>query len=1105
MHCIEQLLASRLSTEKTTIHFDGPRSMEKTMEHAKRDSYVVKKLLGLEADYKHTKMTFKAAGPFVSVRIKVTRKQKDQDTRVITKDSDLMAFESVSSVTMPNKGTWMTYSKSALLEDLALQTPMHLTLAAILSNNDYTAGVFSYGLMSNIGVVRSMLMLMPVTQFDGKAGQDRVDIYNEFIDKYLQAVHGRSREIKAVATKRAFKRVDCHRDTTTQAHLKDLKRIENAERQLRVGASEFEHAVKVFVSCQETTVSNSASFPTSETHARITAIVDDIEVTKAKRNWIRFESSQLQSSAPAPQAGVNVERNCDSASHPHCMNKKKRRHGSRAAKKRYKKWRKSRFRSRTDMDDRYVPATVLLEKASPVDELELSALQPSVPCRSKATSQSSATTTASKSSMRVTKRKKLLDERREEVGPKALKQSFQSVFPTVTLTVGSLRGCLGRATNMSKEQTAQVVERITLAVTIVNSAKHVLYKLIEMQILRHLLGATSDRYEPTTEEEQEKVTEADHVEDNDSNAEDGDSDVIQPGVTDTKSFLENILDSEWAERFRRRHFEEFKEQSPKFDALNSSDLALGSIIRELAPKICLYLKLHFRKLTEILRTKFGQLSMDCDGLPQIGPSAVMGQEGINNKMDTEDVDDDEPLKLSKKVKFGPGHIEDCWTFYLRLPPAKRPRFCPEVKMADSFLDITRDVANMWTNSHFTHRWAAENQISSYGEVIKQLFIGDRDTIKAAKNKSQTTYGKRTTTMAERKQTHPDIYGQPELQRYLTRRINFFRQKNNASISARSANLPLTFTSTSTSSTSTSSASSSSTTFTPPPLPAPGHEERPYRYALNNYIRTDEEQLQILVYDLSKPRQSTTFKEFLPRIEKRFSTREQLTDAFGERMVSVVVVGIDPGEVVIINLLVKRSSLYQPTLSFRDWSEHWKRRHPAAGPGDVIDSEICTRASDLTKPTSLPSIHDLENALPPTDYTTWDSFQAAQKKYLQFEALTYATYASKEWKVAVHEHRKSKLAELDLAVAGVLRMVDEACEGVPVEKRQILFALGNGKFRSGFNLPSVHTTFLRRLIQKGIALGYKAALVDEYLTNDVPHLYCSTTCHSTRQAIDPVLR
>ncbi|KAF9925630.1 hypothetical protein FBU30_004615 [Linnemannia zychae] len=97
-------------------------------------------------------------------------------------------------------------------------------------------------------------------------------------------------------------------------------------------------------------------------------------------------------------------------------------------------------------------------------------------------------------------------------------------------------------------------------------------------------------------------------------------------------------------------FGEFKRTlCPEFKALNASDLALSNIIAELAPKVSLNLKLHYRRLKEALKTK---LSMDCSGLP------TTGQDGTEAGDDTaaadmgEDVDDgdddnDSATKLSK--------------------------------------------------------------------------------------------------------------------------------------------------------------------------------------------------------------------------------------------------------------------------------------------------------------------------------------------------------------------------------------------------------------------------------------------------------------------------
>ncbi|KAF9397948.1 hypothetical protein BGZ94_006136, partial [Podila epigama] len=118
------------------------------------------------------------------------------DIRVITKDSDLMAFEATMSVTMPVKNTWITYHKEELLSKFCLPTSLHLTLASLLSNNDYTNGVISYGLKSNVDMIRQFDM----TDVDGLVGQDRVHAVRLFVERYLDIVHQKARRIKDAAS-----------------------------------------------------------------------------------------------------------------------------------------------------------------------------------------------------------------------------------------------------------------------------------------------------------------------------------------------------------------------------------------------------------------------------------------------------------------------------------------------------------------------------------------------------------------------------------------------------------------------------------------------------------------------------------------------------------------------------------------------------------------------------------------------------------------------------------------------------------------------------------------------------------------------------------------
>ncbi|KAF9083042.1 hypothetical protein BGX29_003437, partial [Mortierella sp. GBA35] len=492
-----------------------------------------------------------------------------------------------------------------------------------------------------------------------------------------------------------------------------------------------------------------------------------------------------------------------------------------------------------------------------------------------------------------------------------------------------------------------------------------------------------------------------------------------------ESFLEKILDSDWAEtvvgnllsyvlrdstsaRGPIAHksksqvalaeavliFKEFKTLYSGFKAVNPSNIPLGVVIDNLAPKIFLDLKLHYRKLPQTIRTKMEKLAFDPADLPEVEQHAEDNGDDDGTTLE-DDADEEDPKKKSKKIDFQPRHVQSCCGHLMKLPAASRPRFCLQPKMTDSFIDIREEglmrilwgkdagqVGQIWSGGSHTHDWAKEQVDTSFGNLIKMLFIGNRNTIRLA-SKQQKTYGKRTTTMDERAAAHPDIYDQGPLARYLTDRINY-RLRHNESISAQSS-----------SSSSTTTMALPSPSLPPLPTPPPGAEV--FRYALNNFIRTNGHQLQLLAYNLTKNRKAPCYKDFLQRIGNQYPTRQSIMDAFGENMESVVVIGI--------------------------------------GPGEVVSGTFCMRLTDGTV-------------------------------YIELEPILHGFYSSSDWKEAAYQYRMAKLSEMDMAVAGVLRLVDEALEGIPVKERRVLFADGNGTFKSEHGF------------------GYKAALVDEYLTSTV---------------------
>lgn len=278
------------------------------------------------------------------------------------------------------------------------------------------------------------------------------------------------------------------------------------------------------------------------------------------------------------------------------------------------------------MADRYVPQTAHLDIASPITDMELYGLEPSAPRPYKPKEKTTGNNQPTVAAPAEKKRKNLLDYRKDKAGPAALKKSFKSVFATVTLTTGSVKGCLRRATDLSVTNINLISQRLDMAVSVVNTAKHYVLKMLEMRILREVLSGS-----PLTAQDQ--VT---------ANEQTTQYQAMDGGLTtqdleaniEPASFLDKILDSDWAElvvgnllsyvlrdstsvrgpKARKSKsqdalveagliFETFKNLHPGFKAVNPSNIPLGVVIDDLAPKICLDIKLHYRKLPQTIRAK----------------------------------------------------------------------------------------------------------------------------------------------------------------------------------------------------------------------------------------------------------------------------------------------------------------------------------------------------------------------------------------------------------------------------------------------------------------------------------------------------------------------
>ncbi|KAG0197103.1 hypothetical protein BGX28_009376 [Mortierella sp. GBA30] len=174
-----------------------------------------------------------------------------------------------------------------------------------------------------------------------------------------------------------------------------------------------------------------------------------------------------------------------------------------------------------------------------------------------------------------------------------------------------------------------------------------------------------------------------------------------------------------------------------------------------------------------------------------------------------------------------------------------------------------------------------------------------------------------------------------------------------------------------------------------------------------------------------------------------------------------------------NLIISRSSLYAPTVAYRQDMESLKSQRVRVNPGQLIDGSIWANSDPRSDAkTGLPTIHDFENLLLPTAYETIDEMETAIRRFRTVEPLLHDFYSSTKVKKLDWEHAKAKKAEMDWAISAILKECPQPT----------LFAYGNGKFRTGINLASKHETFKHQFAVRATSEGHVVVLVDEKYTS-----------------------
>lgn len=419
-------------------------------------------------------------------------------------------------------------------------------------------------------------------------------------------------------------------------------------------------------------------------------------------------------------------------------------------------------------------------------------------------------------------------------------------------------------------------------------------------------------------------------------------------------------------------------------------------------------------------------------------------------------------------KFEAGFLRTWWGHLLSLPAEKRPVFCPQPKLRDAFVMIPERAVRriLWggtarnnpaktiVETILSCAEASDYVDSDYGRVLETLFYGRRRPVghdnDGGPDLRRTSYAKRTTRMAELAEGDPSRFGYRSLQDYCNRKLAYLRVAANC----REEGVPCTQ--------------------SPPEFPANPNAKS--RYALNNMIRSNGLELQVLAYDTKHEPHGAL--DPVMRIEKVLPDEDAIARVFqgkipkcrgwdpGELVAAALCLiehesewngAPDPGDPPVNNLMIRRAALYSPTTAARSERERVKNRKLQVVPGESIDGGIWARDVDPKGArTDVQSIQEIESCLPPKGQVTVEDFESAVRVRVSIEPLLREFEGSRHMKKATWEESKAVRAELDMAVAAILRF----CGPEPC-----LIAIGNGKFRTGINLASKHETLQSHFAKK----------------------------------------
>ena len=154
-------------------------------------------------------------------------------------------------------------------------------------------------------------------------------------------------------------------------------------------------------------------------------------------------------------------------------------------------------------------------------------------------------------------------------------------------------------------------------------------------------------------------------------------------------------------------------------------------------------------------------------------------DGDGEKDDEEEDDDDDDEDAT--IRFQNGYLRHWWTESSRLPTSVRPSFCLRHSFKDPFITFEEralpqillssskknpNPSSTSASKIMTAKDASTLVETTHGELTRILFYGNPQEIKHSPCVWQTSYGRRSTTMASLATSHPTVFDPTVLHAYV---------------------------------------------------------------------------------------------------------------------------------------------------------------------------------------------------------------------------------------------------------------------------------------------------------------------------------------------------